>query len=97
MQNILEKLRRKYPQLQEEPLMDQLESELGPQEDLGAGSEDEMDLGAPEEDLGAPQDEEEFLDLGADTEEEEATEPADMHKPAAAKKKLKIPGGMFKK
>ena len=33
--NILDKLKKKYPALQEEPLMDDLSKELNPEEDLG--------------------------------------------------------------
>lgn len=52
MNNILDKLKKKYPALQEEPLMDDLASELGSEEDLGP-SEDHMDEA---EDLGQEQD-----------------------------------------
>ena len=49
---ILEKLKKKYPALQEEPLMDELSSELSADEDLGP-SKDHADAG---EDLGQEQD-----------------------------------------
>lgn len=83
MNNILDKLKKKYPALQEEPLMDDLASELSSEEDLGP-SEDHMDEA---EDLGQEQD-------SLDEPPSEEAQDEDMgflaEKPAAKKKKIPL-------
>lgn len=84
MPSIIEKLKRKYPELQEEPMLDELSASAG----LEEPSEEEEDLGMPsegEEDLGMPSEDEEDMDMLAGAEEEEPKAPMPMAKKLARK------------
>lgn len=81
MNTILEKLKKKYPALTEEPLMDELGAELSPEEDLGPAPDEHMD---EEEDLSSE------MDNPEEPESEEAQdEDMGFLSKAPAKRKLK--------
>jgi hypothetical protein len=78
MNTILEKLKKKYPALTEEPLMDELGAELSPEEDLSPSPDEAEDLEPSSEDL----------DMEMSSSEEDEEDMGFLSK-APAKRKLK--------